>query len=183
MWHCAGVPFSDTYISYDARGRSCIDHFVVSNSLVSHVNNVEVYECSLNASNHSPLLCDIDCTANVSPACLNESAHQLSIAWGRINDNHIVSYQMSVNDRLNAIQLPICFTECLGVCCSSAVHKREIDEYCAQFCICCIECGRSSFPLNRPNKFSRPKWKELMKPLKDEALFLGFTLERLWKAS
>ena len=177
VWQCANVPLMDTYVSYDERGRSCIDHFFVSKSLSSHVCNVYVHQCPLNGSNHSPLLCDINVYINVPPIPRNETDVLPSIAWGRITNEHIESYKFSVVSRLDALHSPVCFTECLGVCCNSVLHKCQIDEYCEQFCNICIESGRTIFPMSRPNALSKPKWKELIKPVKDEALFW----DAIWK--
>jgi len=179
VWCCAGIPLIDTYISYDGRGRSCIDHFIVSNTLSSHVANVNVYDCPLNGSNHSPLFFDVDIADSVNAdfACLDDRVLQSSIAWGRVTNEHIESYQMCVSARLDEIPCPPCFETCLGSICNSEIHKSEIDRYCEQLCDLCAECGQLCFPVIRPNNLSRPKWNNVMKPLKDEAM----CWDAIWK--
>jgi hypothetical protein len=133
----------------------------------------------LNGSNHHPLFIDVERLNTLQPLSREtvNASNRKSIAWGRITDEHIALYKVSLNASLQRIPLPACLNECYGMICSDAGHKRDIDTFCNALCAACIDSGMSTLPLNRPNTFSRPKWKELVKPFKDDALFW----DAIWK--
>ena len=175
---CFDNDFIDTYVSYDGRSSSCIDHFIVSKSLVSNVSNVNVYDHVLNKSTHSPLCMDVDISVYKRALGAPLVSSVKSIAWGRVTSEHIERFQMSVSMALNERIMPECLTACSGNVCSNPVHKVQIDEFCEVLCNICIRSGHSSFPTCQPKEFRRPKWKELMQPYKDEALFW----DTMWKS-
>ena len=175
---CLHNDFIDTFFSYDGRSSSCIDHFVVSKSMVSNVMNVDVYSHVLNRSSHSPLSMNVDISVRNRALATPSAGDVKSIAWGRVTSEHIEEFQLAVSIALSECIFPECLSECRDVSCSNVVHRAQIDELCDILCDICIRSGHSCFPTCQPKKFHRPKWKEIMKPYKDEALFLNY----IWKS-
>jgi hypothetical protein len=177
-WRCSEAQQMDTFISSDGKGRSCIDHFVLSQSISHNISFLNVYDHVLNPSNHLPLFMNVDLDS-VNRICGSTSElRQPSIAWGRITDVHITEYRRVTNLALSTLVVPSCVTDCRDSLCSSRFHCDRIDFFCEQLCKICSDAGTSCFPVSRPNKLSRPMWSERMKPYKDDALFW----DSVWKS-
>jgi len=174
--HDAQQP-SDTYFSYDGRNSSCVDHFVIQNSLKAHVSRYQTVDHVLNLSNHVPIIMHVDVNVLKEMHEPTRLTNDGSIAWGRITNEHIAEYRNHVNIALSSLEIPRCIRECHAAC-SNAQHKFCIDVYCEQLCDICVRAARSSFPRCRPNKMCMPKWKDEMKPFKDSAIFW----DAIWKA-
>lgn len=171
MWSCVKQPLLDTYVSYDGRGRACLDHFILPLAYASLVSNVRVIDNVLNASNHLPIMMHLNVNdiIRTKPQPCESPTH--AIAWGRITPDHITDYKAYVSNELQQLQVPNDVSNCVSLSCQDERHRYEIDRYCMILCDICVKAADECFPISRPNKINRPRWRDEMQPFKDDALF------------
>lgn len=112
---------------------------------------------------------DVSILRKLCPPQEDTTGH--SITWGRVGDGHIYQHQLYITDALNTYEPRVCFVYWDTPACHDQNHIEYIDEYCFSLCNLCDMAAVSTLPLNCPKKFGKLKWKEKMKPYKDDAIF------------
>lgn len=178
VWGIDNVSFCNTYVSYDGRSSSCIDHFVVSNNIAFNNLSCTVNECVTNGSNHLPVTLGIDLDISytpITPTTNKPVGH--SIAWHKVTENQLNCYKAMLSTVLNGINIPLSALQCTNVYCNNILHKEALDMYCVDICNACIDIGVKCLPKVHSRKYSKPFWVEKVQPLKVDAIFW----DRIWK--
>ncbi len=93
-----------------------------------------------------------------------------SIAWHRVNDQHIAAYQDGINAKLQTLQVPREAILCRNVLCGNEKHKLDLSNYCGSLISICVHFGKTCFPKVRHKENSVHYWNKEVQSLKDKAL-------------
>ena len=159
------------------RAKSVIDHFILSTSLFDRITSANIRHDILSLSDHIPIniVIDIDIIETVN----NYQSQNGSVAWNSISDDHICTYQDSLNQLLGVI--PDC-PPCEDMQCKESTHRQYIDDMANRIVQACITAAHHSFPKRKSglqcHEKRVPGWKDLVEPFRDKALFW----QAIWKS-
>ena len=165
VWQHTSFP---EYTYSGPTGKSCIDHFVVSENVKNVTDWAIVEYGGLNCSVHSPIIMKVkfDITKN-NITCLNHNPND-RIAWHKVSEHDKLSYQVSLENKLNDIYVPN-DCSCEGTHCKNVSHRDDIDILCESIIKTCIDAS-DVFPKTKKKK-KFPYWGSKIKPFKDDAIF------------
>ena len=169
-WNSSVAMQDFTYVNHSLGHKSCLDHFVVSESVLNDIRACSVLASPLNASNHNTIHLSFKCDFNA----LNTSDRQFDsnkIAWHKVTDNDIDEYKNSLDSLIDKIQLPNDVIYCNDVNCKCKTHMTQIDELCYNLVEACLVAGNECFPKVSPPGKCLPGWNEHVKPFRQDALF------------
>ena len=177
---CWDHPLADkqpTYISEINGASSCIDHFLMSSNLFNGMTECRVDDGPLNPSDHH----EVEMSFNYQPITVKsvEPNHNKSnkIAWHKVDHNDIVDYKDVMDNIIDDLELNEELVECDNVNCTNVSHHAAINSLCADIIDICLESGDACFPKSYPQLGRIPKWRDDVKPLRDESLFW----HNIWK--
>ena len=178
VWGLDKVKLHDTFAGFDGRSSSCIDHFIVSNTIVHSITDCTVFECATNGSNHMPVTVNVDirCCRIASPSAPRKPS-QASVAWQRVDQKHVDRYKTKLINAIQTIDIPMQAITCQDTCCNNTEHNEALDTYCANIANACVKVSEDCLPKVSNKKFRKPMWIEEAKPLKEDALFW----DSMWK--
>jgi len=178
VWSLENVKLCDTFVSFDGRSSSCIDHFIVSNTLAHNISDCTAHECVTNGSNHLPVTIDIDLRSSriAKPLAPHEPA-QASVAWHRVEQRHVDMYKTRLKNAMRTTDIPMHALTCQHTHCDITEHIDALDKYCDTISNACVEVGKECLPKVSNKKLRKPMWIEEAKPLKVDALFW----DSIWK--
>ncbi len=158
-----------TYVHEGANHKSNIDHYVLPTLLYECVDSIKCTDNRLNPSFHRTLL--IKFNININKIRIGEGNFtNKSIAWHRVNDQHIATYQDGINAKLQTFQVPKEAILCRNVLCGNEKHSLDLSKYCESLISICVQSGETCFPKVRHKENSVPYWSEEVQSLKDNAL-------------
>jgi hypothetical protein len=171
-----GVAIDHTFKSKVTGSTSCIDHFLLTENLLSSFVSAGVSHDIDNFSDHDPLYLCTSLSANVTP---NEQVNNVHtrIAWHSASSIQIARYKTTLNEMLADVNLPSCTADCIDVFCTA--HQQSISKFHDDIIECCTSSALSS--IGRPTAVqgsgTRPGWSRYVKPVRVEAL----KWHRAWK--
>ena len=168
-----------TFESSANHSRSCIDHFVVSQNLLSCIVDVHTNDSVDNLSDHLPL----SCMLNVDVDYVNAvRVMQSTPKWDEANEGHFAAYKIELDAQLSAIDIPMEAIRCTDPLCNDQLHRDALDAYHNGIVGACLHAAQSAIPMsmtgtNGRRKAHIPGWNDYIRPLKEDALFWHF----IWK--
>ena len=164
-----GCEISYTYNDPSNNCFTCIDHFTVSKSLLRSISGANVCYESLNPSKHSPVVLNIKYTPDRVNLVDGDNTHRSSVAWYKVKDHHINSYQMC-QDQYLAEMNKFDVIYCSDTKCVDEEHRRQIDHWCDDLVQCCLSSERVLPSVNAVRQ-CRPGWSSEVKPYRDDCMF------------
>ena len=159
--------------------KSCIDHFMVDNTLLQSVENTQILDYTIwpKEVGHIPISIEIEHSLEKQGFVdSNSSATFSTPAWHRIKS--FEAYKNMLDILLDSHDLSA-FAQCLkctDMSCVNEEHHKQIDTLCQTLSDICIQASLITLPQARKKK-GLPEWKSRIQPLRDEAHFWGC----LWK--
>ena len=155
---------------------SLIDHFLISNSLISKFSNLRILDSGINFSDHCPIACclSISCTvpaSNESHDCMNECIPnylKYKLRWDKA-DLHC--YQLSTLKRLSSIKLNNSL-----ITCDSTTAKKHIEDVYHKLVCCITESANGCIPRYK-NNFLKVWWDQSL----NDAKMASIHAHRAWK--
>ena len=177
VWNLPVAKKEYTYCDNQAKVRTCIDHFGISEVLQQSVMGAGVFDNALNPSNHREIFMDLQ--INVSRLQQTQQQNMQRIAWHRVHGDRqcINAYKGLIDQKLDNIQAKK-VSDCSDLQCDRIDHLQEIDEWCEELINCCLECDYV-FPRTKSCQGIKPGWTTHVKPFREECLFWS----KLWKQS
>ena len=166
IWEYRGFP---EYTFKGPFGTSCVDHFIVSQNVITITEDSCVYEGGLNFSVHNPI--HLKLNIDMSKETIKETvvnSNLSNIAWHAITDEEKNDYKCRLDDLLSKIPLPM-FHNCNDVFCCDDTHRNEINNYCQSLITSCVTAAEI-FPKCKKRK-KLPYWGSRVKGFKDDAIF------------
>ena len=173
-WHprCA-VDY--TYESLSNSSRSCLDHFIVSDSLYDSITKCHVLHDGDNLSDHSVvyLVVAVDVTHSIV-----ETEFVNKTLWWKATNEHLQTYMSNLDNLLSQINIPVDTIACRDRTCMIAVHSDDIQKYHDDIIRCCLDASQH-IPVsqNKPSQAGIPGWNEHVRQYRESAMFW----HRLWK--
>ena len=152
---------------------SCIDHFLVSDSIYDNIVNVNCDKMSaLNPSYHCPLTMRVKLGVEKREPEMPEPSEPAKprIAWHKVKSSHIDIYRNVVRRKLGARRLPE-VVHCNDTRCKNPLHHRQLDEYASFLTDACISAADDCLPkVKNGNAQPIPNWSEEIEMKKTDAL-------------
>ena len=170
------LPVSEIDFTYHDPYNGCysqIDHFIVSSGLCNSVTASGKCDDHDNPSKHIPLSLDVllNCSLPrmVASTHSEEEQHSKNIAWHKISDHDVKTYQDRQNIAISKVSTPsVAF--CENVSCGDQKHELEIDQWFQDLIDCCLYAD-DLLPRVSKKKINKPYWKTEVKPFKDDSLW------------
>ena len=162
-----------TFVSGANGSRSLIDHFIVSQGLVSGVMNYWCIEDGENLSDHLPVFVELN--VDVSYRMTERPVPAPKVNWKVATDDHISAYKQLLSEMLHRVNIPYNVLQCRQVHCSDTQHAAHIDNYLNMIVDCCCRAAQCTIPLQRRRK-KVALWNERVAPLKEKSVFW----HRIW---
>lgn len=169
-WNSPVAKQDFTYVNHSLGHSSCLDHFLVSKTVLDDMNVCKVLDSPLNASNHNIVNLSFKCDFEA----MNTSDRQFEsdkIAWHKVSDNDINNYKNCLDTLLDGMQLPTDVIHCDDVNCKCDTHVSQINDLCASLIDACLKAGNECFPKVSPAGKRLPGWNEHVEPLRQDSLF------------
>ena len=165
-----------TYESKATHNKSCIDHFIVSKNLSSHVESYKVLHEGDNLSDHSPIVLGlaipVDYASNKTPQqCKSKSQ------WFRSSSVDKNYYKFCLDSSLSKLGLPINAICCSVYGCSNINHQEEIQQFHDDIYSSCVNASVQAIPQSSSSSKSVPGWNDIVEEHRERALFW----HQLWK--
>ena len=183
-WDRFHVDFTHTFEREGTTHVSTLDHFFVSENLMSNVIDAGVVHHLDNTSDHEPIFCTftsittLQCSAKPAP-------RQPRPSWQRATEGERESYVYLVDTRLRSVMVPTQVSECRDVHCKDEVHIEALEWYTAEVLEAVQSAAETSLPCPRVgggthqhSKIS-PGFSEKVKPFKETAYFW----HSVWKSA
>ena len=172
---CWDHPLADkqpTYVSQMNGASSCIDHFLLSSNLFNGIVECKVDDGPLNPSDHHEVEISFDYHP-ISAKAVEPNNNNMGgkIAWHRVDHEDILEYKDVMDTMINELELNDDCLSCENVHCTNVDHLSGINSLCADIIDICLESGDVCFPKTFPKSGRIPKWREDVKPLRDDSLF------------
>ncbi len=164
---CVGA--DSTFVTYDGRHESLIDHIVMARDIVDTISKCEVLDDSvLNVSRHRPIVCtlkQLDSTGEHIPR--DDSVPRIN--WKKAQKEHIANYQSEISSSLQSVtselNLPPQCTTDLDII---------YDNFVTSMCKCSDDC----IPKSKFRSFLKPYWNAELTDLHRNMK----TMRRVWAA-
>ena len=165
-----------TYESKSNMSKSLIDHFLINDSLLQHVNVYKSLHDFNNFSDHYPVSITFDIPANYSFNVNNVNGK--SVCWELAKNCDLANYKEILTNTLDSIKLPWDTLMCNDVNCGNRSHFSEIECLHDVIIKQCIDASNNSIPTKKRGfKKSIQGWSEYVKEAKETALFW----HKLWQ--
>ena len=169
IWSLPEIPELDTYIDLSNDSSSCIDRFMVSQSLAKTIQQCIVHHSSENMSNHQPVILNI--STSIGKVNVKNHKRNMSdrIAWHKVHASPdlTLQYKTSLNNLLSQVTLPDVST-CKDLRCSSVSHKHQLNEWCIVIVRSCMEAAKDLPSLSHRQEKCTPGWTEHVKSFQDD---------------
>ncbi len=143
-----------TYESMSNNVRSCIDHFLVSESLFNCIESYCVMHDGDNLSDHDVI--SIQLAISVKHTSI-DVAQTCKLLWRNATSNQIDEYQNNLNILLSNIKLSEHVIECNDRFCD--IHVDDIQSYHDQIVAACLQASACIPSVNTGNSKNRiPGW-------------------------
>lgn len=157
-----------TYTYESATGnRSCIDHFIVSESAIEVGECISTFRDGNNLSEHLPIFITSTLTAIVS---YTETIIQPRVDWERASSTHIENYKALIDFHLRHLDMSGVLASCHDYCCKA--HGDVIMDSLGKITEILKKCAYIAIPRQRVNgNRGIPGWNEYVRPYKDKSIF------------
>ena len=125
LWEHYDVDF--THLHTDSKSTSVLDHFIISESLLQHVESCQVLHRGENPSRHSPILLKLR-VGEIPSKHTSIKWKPKKPAWNKATEEMILSYKEDLQERLLSMQTPDCLS-CSDPHCSVPSHTIDRDSY------------------------------------------------------
>ena len=170
MLQICGVDY--TYQSLINGQQSCLDHFVISQNMISSVINYSVQHDGDNLSDHEVVTLKLSLSFD---NIRDISAFVSKPLWHKATQQQLERYRCDLDMLLSKIRVPKIALQCDNNFCSE--HCELLEEYHDNIIGACLDAS-SCIPMSHQNKSNCvPGWNESVKVYKDKALFW----HKLWK--
>ena len=164
----------DTFYAFTGNGSSCIDFFLMSSPVFDKIVHSCVLWDGINLSPHQPVLLCLDMKCGVQSSVRYNSdsidKQERKLAWHKASDKQLAQYQTNLDRLLSGIQISNDLVECKDKMCDKLDHRMEIDCIADELIQCCLSAAETAIPKVKKSKCI-PKWNEIAKQEKDNALF------------
>jgi hypothetical protein len=161
-----------TYQSLINGQQSCLDHFVISQNLISSITKYSVLHDGDNFSDHDVVTLKLSLSID---NIRDISAFVGKPLWHKATEQHLERYRCNLDILLSKICVPKIAVQCDNNFCSE--HCELLEEYHDNIIAACLDAS-SCIPMSRQNRSNCiPGWNEFVKVYKDKALFW----HKLWK--
>ena len=167
----------DTFYAFSGNGSSCIDYYLLSESIYSNILLCNVVWEGINLSPHQPVLLTFKAKlvekSNVPSYSHTKTEQDKTVprhAWCRANKEHIEQYQRNLDKEIKKIVIPDELLKCDKINCDEESHKYLIDTLADDIIQSCLCASKFAIP-ERKSKNGVPKWNDLAKPAYDDAMF------------
>jgi len=122
---------------------TCIDHFLVSDSLFHNAVNLQyvLHEVD-NTSDHDPICMVLD--INVALVTNVKRAYTPQPSWNKATINDIENYKILLCSKLAEIKVPTAAVCCSDFCCVNSDHFDSINLYVSQLADACIQSAEKN---------------------------------------
>ena len=161
------------------KSTSVLDHFLVTESLLSLVEDCRVLHRGENRSRHSPILLKLR-VGDIPTKKKTITLKPKKPAWTKTNEETISNYQMDLHERLAARNVPDCLS-CEDPHCCDQGHSTHRDNFMLDILCSVIESSHSVIPLSGGSMpglnssecgtSSIPGWTEHVEPFCQDAKF------------
>ncbi len=162
-----------TYESMSNASRSCIDQFIVSESLFHSVEHCCVTHDGDNLSDHSvvSLQLAIEVTHNTINVC-----NFNKLLWRKASHSQLNTYQSNLDTALSDVLLRDNVVQCNDMFCHA--HHADIQMYHDNIVKACLQAS-TCIPISKPGGHRKciPGWTEFVDEYKDKAIFW----HKIWK--
>jgi len=162
----------DFTYQFNMRYFTCIDHFLVSDSLFHKAVNLQyvLHEVD-NTSDHDPVCLVLD--INVALVTDVKRAYSPQPSWNKASINNIENYKLLLRSKLAEIKVPTAAVCCSDVCCVNSDHFDSINLYVSQLADACTQAAEKTVPFTRRRgeRGCIPGWSEHVAPLRDKSIF------------
>ena len=174
-------PADFTHTHTDGVSTSVIDHFILSPNLLNLVEDCYVIHRGDNLSRHCPIILKVKVAEKQSNFQTNDPPPPRCLpSWSLATESEIISYNSSLQAKLNDLYCPVSVGCCQDPQCSDISHHTECDSLMLDIIFSIIECSFLMIPLGgKPRKPLRkgktkckiiPGWKTNIEPFRKHSL-------------
>jgi hypothetical protein len=161
-----------TYQSLINGQQSCLDHFVISQNLISSITKYSVLHDGDNFSDHDVVTLKLSLSID---NIRDISAFVGKPLWHKATEQHLERYRCNLDILLSKICVPKIAVQCDNNFCSE--HCELLEEYHDNIIAACLDAS-SCIPMSRQNRSNCiPGWSSFVTVYKDKVLFW----HKLWK--
>ncbi len=147
--------------------RSCIDHFIVSESAIGTGDCVSTFRDGNNLTEHLPICITSTLTASVSQT---DKLTQPSVDWEEASSMDTENYKTLIDAHLRHVGLSGAVTLCNDYSCT--IHDVLLMNIWENITEILKKCANIAIPRQCVNgKRGVPGWNEFVKPYKDKSIF------------
>ena len=170
-WDHANSVKEDTFYAFNGNGSSCIDYYLMSDGLYNGVLSSVVLWDGVNLSPHQPVLLNASIELSYERTEQNVSAAAKPVlSWHKATEAQLEMYKAKLDSCLENINIPESLVDCNQPGCRDERHMLMIDNLCDDIVQACLNASDGVIPVVKMKK-GVPRWNEVAKPLKDDALF------------
>lgn len=181
-------PNSNVKYTFEGKGngvKSIIDHFVISNELLSNVHEYNSVHEGDNCSDHCPIILKLDI-----PVCYSKvndhKTENKRLDWSKLSDDDICNYKKLLDIKLDEVKPYIKQMNCSGTTCNDINHYSHIQKIHDIIIEATVSAGVCSSPLNKKTgklhkgkKQAVPGWTTHVREKQQDAIFW----HSLWKSA
>ena len=175
------LPVSDVDFTYMSKINGCqstLDHFLLSDNLVAHVNDYVAIHRGDNLSDHEPLRTELDIEVLTDSDTVQRNS-SVRFLWEKATSDDLQNYKHALDTRLTALTVPHDALHCTDYFCTA--HREAVQRYYDGIIEACKRAADSSIRCtgqNRRHLNTRPGWNEHVKPFREDAMFW----HSIWKS-
>ena len=184
VWENHEADFTCTYEREGVTHVSLLDHFFLSEELISKVTEAGVIHHQDNSSDHEPIFCVLE-SLTLKPSVTKPTAHSPRPSWRLATAQEKEQYSYQLDTRLGSIMIPTQVSECKDVHCRDPIHLEACDWYTAEIMEAIQDSAENSLPVPKGESEANDKKKITtgfntnVKPFKEKALFWN----AVWKSA
>ena len=170
IWNFFEIDY--TYLHYDGRSTSKIDHFILNSCSMNKSIDAGVLHLPTNNSPHSPIYIKLSISYNINSVNSdNNSSFRPRYLFSKASRNQIENWQCQLDDSLISITNPVI---CPNVNCNDLECKNKIDNFTTDILYAINSSCDMFIPKNidnQNNDNSVPGWNNYVKPFKNDSIF------------